>query len=438
MQYVHSLRRSTTFKGLICHTLGPLRQKDLEIYYIEVQKGHDTFMISSKITRTYYILAGSGDFTIGGQRYAVSPEMLVEVPPKIEYSYSGKMTLLALSRPRWFPGNDKLTRWNPDVVEDNVPFVYSVNDPWFKRLLRARIFGKSPINAYLRVNRKILDGFPVSLVAFGPILSYGIFLNALARIQGVRTQASTTFFLRNRPQLELIGRLMNGRNATEGVKITVLGCGTGAEVYSLAWKIRSTWPQAKLVINAVDISAQAIEIGKTGVYSLARELSNTNIFERLTETEMSDMFYCRGNVAAVKPWIKEGIEWRVGDAEDPGLVDALEPQDIVVANNLLCDMDPRVAEMCLRNIVRLVRPYGHLLVTGVDLDIRSKIATELGWSPVEELLEEVHEGDPCLRELWPWHYGGLEPLNKRRKDWKVRYAATFEVVPSGEIGSRPT
>src|SRR3989304_1516023 len=102
MPYLHSLPTSASFtgKGLLGYTFGPLNHKDLEIYYIEVEKGHDTFMISRNITRIYYVLSGNGYFTIDDRKYDVRPGVLVEVPPKVEYSYSGTMTLLALSQPR--------------------------------------------------------------------------------------------------------------------------------------------------------------------------------------------------------------------------------------------------------------------------------------------------------------------------------------------------
>ena len=121
MQYVYSLPTLTSFdgKGLFGYNFGPLKQKDVEIYYIEVQKGHDTFMVSNKITRTYYILSGKGYFTIDDRKYDVSPGMLVEVPPKVEYSYSGTMKVIAVSKPRWFGGNDTHTKWNPNVVRGN-------------------------------------------------------------------------------------------------------------------------------------------------------------------------------------------------------------------------------------------------------------------------------------------------------------------------------
>ena len=134
-----------------------------------------------------------------------------------------------------------------------------------------------------------------------------------------------------------------------------------------------------------------------------------------------------GDVMTVRPWIKEGIVWQVGDAADRGIVDALGPQDMVVANNFLCHMDDSDAEWCLRNIARLVSYYGYLFVSGIDLDVRTKIASDLGWKPLEELLEKIHEGDPGMRELWPCHYGGLEPLNKKRRDWRTRYAAAFQL-----------
>lgn len=117
MQYIYTRPTLTSFTamGLEGYSFGPLRQKDLNIYYIESETGHDTFMVSRKITRTYYILAGHGYFTIDNRRYDVCPSTLVEIPPKVEYSYSGKMTLIAFARPRWFRGNDRHTRWNPDV-----------------------------------------------------------------------------------------------------------------------------------------------------------------------------------------------------------------------------------------------------------------------------------------------------------------------------------
>ena len=37
-----------------------------------------------------------------------------------------------------------------------------------------------------------------------------------------------------------------------------------------------------------------------------------------------------------------------------------------------------------------------------------------------------------MKDFWPCHYGGLEPLNKRRWDWRLRYAAAFQLGPAHE------
>jgi chemotaxis methyl-accepting protein methylase/mannose-6-phosphate isomerase-like protein (cupin superfamily) len=437
MPYIHSLPAMTSFdvKGLFGYTFGPLQEKDLEIYYINVEKGHDTFMISKRITRIYYVLEGSGYFTIADQRYNVSPGMLVEVPPRVEYSYSGTMKLVAVSKPRWFGGNDTHTKWNPDVVRGDFHGAAD-GGSWLTRLVRMTIFGKSPTNLYLRMNRRLWNRLPETVTTLGPIRLYGDFLHTLARINDVRAQAFATFFLRNRPQLELLRCLLERRTRGEVIRVAVLGCSIGAEAYSVAWRIRSARPDLKLILHAVDISRKAVEVAKCGVYSLASQPTNTDIFSRMTAAEIEELFDRDGDVLTVKPRIRDGIEWHVGDVGEAEIIDTLGPQDIVVANNFLCHMAPAAAEKCLRNIARLVKPGGYIFASGVDLDTRTKVAKDLGWKPLQELLEEIHEGDPCMKGFWPCHYGGLEPLNKRRRDWRLRYAAAFQLIGAGENPER--
>jgi len=142
--------------------------------------------------------------------------------------------------------------------------------------------------------------------------------------------------------------------------------------------------------------------------------------------EMKAMFNLEGNQVRVKPRFQDGITWYLGDAGDPGLIDAVGLHDIVVANRFLCHMHPKQAEECLRNIARLVKPGGYLFVSGLDLGVRSKVVRELGWRPVTELIREIHEGDPSLRRDWPLEYWGLEPFDQGRIDWEMRYASVFQ------------
>ena len=240
-----------------------------------------------------------------------------------------------------------------------------------------------------------------------------------------------TFFLRNRPALELMRRLARQKAHGSILRIAVLGCSIGAEVYSILWIIRSVRPDLKVLLNAVDISKEILSFAENGIYTPdTSQLVGASIFERLIEAEMVEMFDWEGDQARVKSWLREGITWQLGDAADPELINVLGPQDMVVASNFLCHLVRADAEWCLRNIARLLSPGGYLFVSGIDLDVRTKVALELGWEPVPDLIAETHNGDPSVRADWPWQWWGLEPLDRRQQDWQTRYAAVFRIVSS--------
>jgi SAM-dependent methyltransferase len=185
----------------------------------------------------------------------------------------------------------------------------------------------------------------------------------------------------------------------------------------------------KVLLDPVDISKEILSFAEKGIYTPDTcQFVGASIFERVTEAEMVEMFDWEGNQAKVKSWLTEGITWHLRDAADPELISILGPQDMVVASNFLCHMPRADAEKCLGNVARLVSPGGHLFVSGVDLDVRTKVALDLGWEPVPELIKEIHNGDPSVRADWPWQWWGLEPLNQRRRDWRIRYAASFRIV----------
>ena len=181
-------------------------------------------------------------------------------------------------------------------------------------------------------------------------------------------------------------------------------------------------------MRAVDISEEVLHLGEEGVYGpRASEVVHSSIFDGLTEAEMREMFHLEGDQRRVKAWLREGITWQVGDASDPQLVSILGLQDMVIANNFLCHMDAPSAEKCLRNLAQLVGPGGYIVVSGVDLDVRTKVALDLRWAPVAELVDEIHDGDVLVRADWPWEWWGLEPLDRRRADWRTRYASVFRI-----------
>ena len=318
------------------------------------------------------------------------------------------------------------------------------------RMSQSSFFRKYLGRPYLVGNMWIWRQLPAFLTSWRPVCAYGAHLHSLIQLRTARRQCVGTFFFRNRHELELLVRLLDRKRQSSTLDLTVLACSKGAEVYSISYAIRCARPDLKVSLRAMDIDKDVLNFAEEGVYSQRRDAASgasspssfaqsgdvdantfrdqgTSIFERMTSTEMEAMFDGEGNQVKVKPRFREGITWRLGDAGDPDLDNALGFQDVVVANRFLCHMHPEEAEACLRNVARLVKPGGYLFVSGVDLDVRSKVARELGWRPVTEFIREIHEGDPSLRRDWPLEYWGLEPFDQSRADWKIRYAAVFQV-----------
>lgn len=290
---------------------------------------------------------------------------------------------------------------------------------------------------FLGLNERIWRRLPDRARRLRPVLAYGSWLHALVARTADREMYLGTAFLRNRPALELMRRLVDEKENGSRVDIAVLGCSIGVEVYSILWTLRSSRPEIEFVVNAVDVSPDVLRIAERGVYTAAAasEIVQSAIFDGLTDAERTEMFDWTGDEATVKPWLREGVTWQLGDASEPELVRTLGLHDLVVANNFLCHMPARSADACLRNLSQLVRPGGHLLVTGVDLDVRTTVALDLGWEPVPDLRAEIHDGDPLVRADWPWQWWGLEPLDRRRDDWETRYCAVFRICTDSRAAS---
>ena len=128
--------------------------------------------------------------------------------------------------------------------------------------------GKSAVNAYLRLNREMWSHLPPPVRTFPPIRLYGSFVNRLVRWRSARRQYFATYFLRNRPQLQLISRLSDQMAVGSTLRLAVLGCSNGAEVYSTLWTIRSRRPDLNVTSHAVDISKDIVELAEEAVYSL--------------------------------------------------------------------------------------------------------------------------------------------------------------------------
>ena len=99
---------------------------------------------------------------------------------------------------------------------------------------------------YLRVNIWVWNHLPTSLTSSRLGWMYGAHLHELVQLRSERKQYMGTFFFRNRPELQLLIRLLDSKRQASAVNLTILGCSKGAEVYSFSYSIRSTRPDLNL------------------------------------------------------------------------------------------------------------------------------------------------------------------------------------------------
>jgi chemotaxis methyl-accepting protein methylase len=203
-----------------------------------------------------------------------------------------------------------------------------------------------------------------------------------------------------------------------------MGCSTGADLYSILWLIRTAQPKQAVQALGIDLVEECVQVASRGVYPF-------RVVEvaKVSENSHKGLFTRQGKTLVVQDWLKAGVTWSVGDAFSPDLPVRFGLHDVVFANNFLFQMSPERSESCLRNLTRLVAPNGYLVVSGVDLDLRSKVLGELGFVPVTARWEEIYAAED-VHAAWPLRFWGLEPIDRTRQDCPARYTTVFR--SSGE------
>lgn len=256
-----------------------------------------------------------------------------------------------------------------------------------------------------------------------PMVRLGKVVYEISRRQQKRTPGALyTRFFRNRPLLEVLGELIRGWAPEASLKLAVIGCSTGAELYSVLWMARNHRPDLQVFAFGLDLSETAIENARNGVYSLDRHET-----ERALPEGTEGLFIRHEGYVEVTESLRKCVSWLVGDACEPRAFEPIGNCDIVLANNFLVHMADGQAATCLKNVVRTVVPGGYLCVWGINLDVRQEVVHEMGLIPVSNKVEEIYRADDRALEVWPWKYWGAEPLDKTRPDWMVRYSSIFRV-----------
>ncbi len=274
------------------------------------------------------------------------------------------------------------------------------------------------LSAAIRHVTSILRRLAATLLRWVPLRWIGRYVHSRICAAQMKGQSLETHFFRNLAQLELLARMVKKHKRGERpLRIAVLGCSTGEELYSVIYMLRQCCPALPIEFTAVDISLKAIKQAQLGVYELAGHESDPRCGSLLVRVSEG---------LQVRAAYRQNVRWHVGDAGDPELRTKIGPQDFVLANNFLVHMNTTDASSCLEKITALLVPSGRILVAGVDPGVRSETMLRLGFTPERDSLEAVHNGDRLLKIGWPLNYWGLEPLDKRRQNWQFRYGTVFQ------------
>lgn len=285
------------------------------------------------------------------------------------------------------------------------------------------------------VHGRIWKRIPPRLHSAPLVHSYGSFLHRRTCASKHRRTLNpdftifNTFFLRNAPHFDVLQLLMCERPHGSVVRIASIGCSSGAELYTARWVISSARPDLQITATGVDLNDLALAKAESGLYSRhEHELMRLQegALDRLCDGPPTALFIREGDLLRISPWLMVNNSWVLRDACDTSLAEAIGSYDVVLANNMLCHMYDSQADACMRNIATLLSPGGYLFIYGVDLDVKTRVVKSLGLQPVDDKIEETYLADWNALAHWPFTYWGSEPLNKRRRDWKVRYAAVYQ------------
>ncbi|QRM44623.1 CheR family methyltransferase [Rhizobium sp. BG4] len=247
----------------------------------------------------------------------------------------------------------------------------------------------------------------------------------------MRFQSHYTQFMRNPSLVGTVAHLAVERAASRPLRMTSIGCSTGAELYSVIAMVRSAAPDARIQAFGIDLASDVVDAARNGVYWPGKSSATNSVFESgrpevlVHEAPgLLNILYPQADGSLhVRAHLKKDVEWLVSDASDRNLVKRIGRQDVVLANNVLGPMDDGLAARCLQNLMTLVRPGGYLVIDGVEQNLKYRLLASSGFTPILSNAREIWNGDPS-KKGWPWVRWGHEPFSTD-EGWHILKVTIF-------------
>jgi len=177
-----------------------------------------------------------------------------------------------------------------------------------------------------------------------------------------------TWFFRHREALLAMARFASQRIFGDGVpvlRVLSVPCSTGEEPYSIVMALLDAgMPPGRFSVDAVDVSARALERARAGHYG-------ENAF-RGRPLDFRDRYFAP---AAAGYRIGDNVRAQVkllrGNVLDPALLADESPYHVVFCRNLLIYFDPDTQRRAVRELKRLTRPDGMIYVGPAEASLLS-------------------------------------------------------------------
>ncbi len=144
-----------------------------------------------------------------------------------------------------------------------------------------------------------------------------------------------------------------------------LPCASGEEPYSIAMALLDAGlPAARFRIDALDISARALERARAGVYG-------SNAFRGASLDFRDRYFKLPGVSVPLDARVRELVHLRLGNIVDPNLLAGEAPYDFVFCRNLLIYFDTDLQRRAVHTLARLTASDGMIFVGPAEASLLS-------------------------------------------------------------------